>query len=176
MVTWYTGDGTANDFFGVNNGMLQNGASFAPGKVGQAFSLNGINQFVTLPTNVIPYPALGSTSNQALSVDAWFQTNTGGVILGQQGIASPPAAPSGAVPAIYVGTDGFLYVELFWAGSVNPISSTPHQVNDSNAPQSEREARCRGKEGPPRLRERMSRPSCHPSIPAEKMPLNKDKT
>ena len=130
MVAWYTGDGTANDFFGLNNATLQNAAGFAPGMVGQAFSLNGLNQFVSLPPTVIPYPATGATSAQPVSVDAWFSTTAGGVILGQQGAAVPPTVPSGAVPAIYVGTDGFLYAELFWKGTVAPISSAPVKVNN----------------------------------------------
>ena len=113
MVAWYTGDGTANDFFGKNNGAVQNGAGFASGEVGQAFSLNGVDQFVGLPGNLISYPTTGVSSTQPISVDAWFSTTTGGVILGQQGLATPPTVPAGAVPAIYVGTDGFLYAELF---------------------------------------------------------------
>jgi Concanavalin A-like lectin/glucanases superfamily len=129
MVAWYAGEGNTNDSLGTNNGTPQNGTAFAAGKVGQAFSLNGANQFVSLPANFISYPAIG-TGAQPISVDAWFQTVTGGVILGQQGLATPPAAPSGAVPAIYVGTDGFLYVELFWKGSVAPISSFPTKVNN----------------------------------------------
>src|SRR5215471_9771402 len=114
MMAWYTGDGSANDLIGNNNGVPQNGVNFTSGMVGQAFSLNGINQFVSLPSSVIPYPVTNGSSTQPISVDAWFSTTTGGVILGQQGLAAPPSAPSGAVPAIYVGTDGFLYVELFW--------------------------------------------------------------
>jgi hypothetical protein len=129
MTAWYTGDGTANDFLGNNNGTLQNGAGFASGEVAQAFSLNGTNQFVSLPANVIPYPTAGATSAQPISVDAWFRTTAGGVILGQQDVAAP-AMPSGHVPAIYVGTDGFLYAELFWNGTVAPITSAPHLVND----------------------------------------------
>jgi Concanavalin A-like lectin/glucanases superfamily len=129
MTAWYTGDGTANDFLGKNNGTLQNGAGFAAGMVAQAFSLNGTNQFVSLPAGVISYPATGATSTQPITVDAWFSTRTGGVILGQQGVAAP-AMPSGHVPAIYVGTDGLLYAELFWSGAVAPISSAPTEVND----------------------------------------------
>src|SRR5439155_7198079 len=82
IAAWFTGEGTANDFLGSNNGTLQNGAAFAPGKVGQAFSLNGANQFVSLPANFLSYPATGAAT-QPISVDAWFQTVTGGVILGQ---------------------------------------------------------------------------------------------
>jgi hypothetical protein len=128
MTAWYTGDGTPNDFLGKNNGALENGAGFASGIVAQAFSLNGTNQFVSVPAGVIPYPTNGATSTQPISVDAWFSTTAGGVILGQQDVAAP-AAPGGHVPAIYVGTDGFLYAELFWSGSVVPFSSSPVKVN-----------------------------------------------
>ena len=130
IVSWYPGDGNANDFLGARNGALQNGAAFAAGKVGLAFSLNGVNQFVALPANLLPYPAQGSDSTAPLSVDAWFRTTAGGVILGQQANVSPPAIPNGAVPAVYVGTDGMLYVELFWGGVVAPFSSAPRKVND----------------------------------------------
>ncbi|MFB3826075.1 MAG: LamG domain-containing protein [Bryobacteraceae bacterium] len=130
MAAWYSGDGNANDLLGVNHGALQNGATFAPGKVGLAFSLNGNNQFVTLPANLLSYPARGSNSSAPLSADAWFQTSAGGVILAQQGDNAPPLMPNGWIPAIYVGTDGILYAELFWGGSVAPISSAPRRVND----------------------------------------------
>jgi hypothetical protein len=53
-----------------------------------------------------------------MSVDAWFLTTKGGVILAQQGGVSPPVVPASATPAIYVGMDGFLYVELFWKGTL----------------------------------------------------------
>jgi hypothetical protein len=129
MTAWYTGDGTANDFLGKSNATLQNGAVFASGMVAQAFSLNGINQFVSLPAGVIPYPATSATSTQPITVDAWFSTTSGGVILGQQDVAAP-ATPGGHVPGIYVGTDGYLYAELFWKGSVSPISSSPVKVNN----------------------------------------------
>ena len=40
LLAWWPGDGNANDIIGGNQGTLQNGATFAPGLVGQAFSLN----------------------------------------------------------------------------------------------------------------------------------------
>src|SRR5215472_1571900 len=106
-------------FWGKNNGELKGGAGFASGMVAQAFSLNGTNQFVSLPADMLPCPANGATSTRPISVDAWFSTTAGGVILGQ------PGGPSGHVPAIYVGMDGFLYAELFWKGTVAPISKHP---------------------------------------------------
>jgi hypothetical protein len=37
MVGWWRGEQNANDQLGLNNGILQNGATFAPGEVGAAF-------------------------------------------------------------------------------------------------------------------------------------------
>jgi hypothetical protein len=65
MVSWWPGDGNANDIQGGNNGALQNGATFAPGKVGQAFSFDGGDDAV----EVQPNSNLNLTA--ALSIDAW---------------------------------------------------------------------------------------------------------
>src|SRR5207248_6393692 len=59
--------------------------------------------------------------------DTWFQTSTSGVILGQQD-AAVGGSVSGLVPAIYVGTDGLLRVEMFWGGGVRITSAA--RVND----------------------------------------------
>ena len=73
MVAWYPGDGSANDILGGNNGTLQNGAAFAPGKVGQAFSFDGVDDRVQVPTS----PRLDITGNQ-LTIDAWVRPSGGG--------------------------------------------------------------------------------------------------
>ncbi len=51
LVGWWPGEGNANDIIGTNNGVLVNGTGFAPGIVGQAFSFNGTNNYVT---NAVP--------------------------------------------------------------------------------------------------------------------------
>jgi hypothetical protein len=65
MVSWWPGDGNANDIQDGNNGTLENGATFAPGLVGQAFVFNGTNQDVLI----------GSPANLritgAITLDAW---------------------------------------------------------------------------------------------------------
>ena len=45
-VSWWPGDGTAMDIADGDHGTMQNGAAFAAGKVGQAFSLDGLNDIV----------------------------------------------------------------------------------------------------------------------------------
>ena len=49
LVAWWPGEGNADDMAGTNNGTPLNGASFAPGEVGSAFSFNGSNQCVQIP-------------------------------------------------------------------------------------------------------------------------------
>lgn len=65
MVSWWPGDGDANDIAGSNHGILHNGATFASGFVGQAFSFNGSGSYVEVPDS----PSLQLTG--ALSVDFW---------------------------------------------------------------------------------------------------------
>jgi hypothetical protein len=127
LVAWWPGDGTAMDVVGTNHGTLQGGATYVAGKVGQAFSFDGVNSYVQLPLNLFPYPTSG-TGNAPFSFELWFATSAGGVILGQQNTA-PFTPPTGAIPAVYIGTDGKLYSQMFWKGSVDPtVSATP--VND----------------------------------------------
>ncbi len=122
LVDWYSADGNAQDSIGAANGTLQGGATFASGKFGQAFSLNGSTAYVQLPNNLFPIPTSG-TGNTPFSFSAWFQTTTGGVILGQQNSAAF-GNPTQGVPAVYVGSNGHLYAQAFWGGAVNPISSS----------------------------------------------------
>lgn len=81
LVAWWTGNGTANDALGQNDGTLQNGATFAPGKVGQAFKLDGEDDYVTL--GVLP-ELKGAKS---LTIVAWINmadySNSVGSIVGK---------------------------------------------------------------------------------------------
>lgn len=57
LVSWWPADGDALDRIGANHGTLRNAVTFATGKVSQAFSLNGINNFVQVPDNASLRPA-----------------------------------------------------------------------------------------------------------------------
>ena len=48
MISWWTGDLTAADLFGLNNGTLQNGATYAAGMVGDAFSFDDSTSVVRI--------------------------------------------------------------------------------------------------------------------------------
>src|SRR5205085_8814083 len=79
------------------------------------------DDYVALPQNLFPMPTTG-TGNTPLSFEVWFKTTAGGVILGQQDQAPFDTALGGNVCAVYVGTNGHLYAEMFW-GADNPLVS-----------------------------------------------------
>jgi Concanavalin A-like lectin/glucanases superfamily len=45
LVSWWPGDGNANDIAGPNNGQLFGGATYVPGFVGQGFKFDGIDGY-----------------------------------------------------------------------------------------------------------------------------------
>jgi RNA polymerase sigma factor (sigma-70 family) len=65
-VDFWPGEGNANDPKGGNNGAMMNGASFEPGKIGQAFSFDGTNQYVEIPDGPSLSPA------RSFSIVAWI--------------------------------------------------------------------------------------------------------
>jgi hypothetical protein len=67
VVSWWAGDGAANDSIGDNNGVLQMGAGFVAGKVSDAFSFDG----VTGSVQVADAPNLNFAPNAALTFELW---------------------------------------------------------------------------------------------------------
>src|SRR5262249_53092516 len=51
IVAWWRAENNALDSVGANHGMLTNSATFAPGKVGEAFSFEGTNDFMEVPNS-----------------------------------------------------------------------------------------------------------------------------
>ncbi|MBI1928691.1 hypothetical protein HYR99_31160 [Candidatus Poribacteria bacterium] len=68
LVSWWPGDGNANDIVNGNHGTLQNGATFAAGKIGQAFSFDGVDDVIAIPNSATG--SLDVTNNQ-ITIDAW---------------------------------------------------------------------------------------------------------
>ncbi|HEV2210491.1 MAG TPA: LamG domain-containing protein [Verrucomicrobiae bacterium] len=128
MVHWWRGEGNSFDSVGLGDGVLIGGVQFTSGEVGTAFLISGGgDDYIALPPNLFPVPAAGE-GNSPFSFEVWFETTSNGCILGQQD--QPPFASElgGYVPALYVGTNGLLYAELFWATA--PQLITPGPVND----------------------------------------------
>jgi hypothetical protein len=70
VVSWWTGDGTAADRVGTNNGTLQGGATYAAGEAGQAFSLDGTSGWVDVPHSPLLNP-IGP-----FSVECWVRADS----------------------------------------------------------------------------------------------------
>lgn len=69
LISYWAAEGNANDSVGPNSGTLVDGATFAPGVVGQAFSFNGTS-YVQAPTLGLP------TSTEDRSIDLWFRIDS----------------------------------------------------------------------------------------------------
>ena len=66
LVGWWKAEGNADDLVGTNNGTMMNGASFAPGRAGTAFSFDGIDDFVSIGS------APGLMADE-LTIEAWVK-------------------------------------------------------------------------------------------------------
>lgn len=67
MVSWWSGDGNANDVLGTNHGTPQNGATFAPGKIDQAFSFDGVDDYIRVADSPNLRVGVGE-----FTLDAWI--------------------------------------------------------------------------------------------------------
>ncbi len=67
LVSWWRAEASANDVLGGNNGTLQGGATFAPGKVGQAFSFSNLNAWVQVPDAA----NLDFAAGASLTIELW---------------------------------------------------------------------------------------------------------
>ena len=72
LVSWWPGDGNADDVWGGNNGTPEAGVSFVTGEVGQAFHFDSASDQFVQTTNAAN---LGFTGSEPFSIDAWVRTS-----------------------------------------------------------------------------------------------------
>lgn len=70
LVAWWPAENNASDADGTSNGTLTNGATFAVGKVGQAFDLDGVDDFV----GITPAASLDFGTGD-FSIETWVKFN-----------------------------------------------------------------------------------------------------
>jgi len=70
LVSWWKGDGNANDATGAYNSTFMNGITFTDGMVGQAFDFNGIDSQVTFGNTV------GNFDTNDFTVEFWIRTTS----------------------------------------------------------------------------------------------------
>ncbi len=116
-VSWWAAEGDASDAFRRNTGTLQNGAGFASGVAGQAFTFDGVSQAVR-----IPYAP--SLTSAAFSVEAWVnptgqvsQAFVFGQSYGRQLIVR--VGNQGLFVAFVVSTDPWTFFEVVGSGEIS---------------------------------------------------------
>src|SRR5262245_47555761 len=69
LVSWWSGNGHANDIVDGNAGKLHNGTTFATGMVSQAFSFDGIDDSVAVPK------ASNLNVGNQITIDFWMKAD-----------------------------------------------------------------------------------------------------
>ncbi len=95
LVSWWKGNGNANDFLGTNNGAVTGGLLYETGKVGRAFVFDGIDDGISIP-------ASASLNVQDLTFEAWVN----------------PASQTQAMPLLeYANSNGLAGVHIWINGN-----------------------------------------------------------
>lgn len=148
MVSWWGGDNNALDMVGGNHGTLMGGTTYASGMVGEAFSFDGVNDYVEIPHSA----SLNLTSG--LTLDTWFKANTAGDGTlfsksdsnGSESVTSYALAinPDGSFNMVLYGTypaDNWVtapglftigqwyHVALTWDGTYGPVDNVKLYLN-----------------------------------------------
>ena len=87
LISRWAGDGTASDSAGTNHGIMQNGAAFGAGVDGQAFSLDGVDDYVRVPFS----PTFDFSATNAFTVMTWVNPRVVGAF-GAVVVKCPPNA------------------------------------------------------------------------------------
>jgi hypothetical protein len=118
LAAWWPGNGDANDYAGTNNGTLQGGASYTNGMVGQAFSFDGINQYMTSSTEGLTNITNSFTMEfwayptASLNITTEGTTGTPGTCCQRYAIFPSQSGSSSAGAGVSVGTNGISVFEL----------------------------------------------------------------
>jgi hypothetical protein len=120
LISLWRGESNALDSVGNNHGALINGAGFAPGVKGQAFRLDGINDYIRIPDS-----ASLDLSNE-FTVEMWFRRDsTGAGTLLDKRNNSSTVCNYGAVMAPQWGFQLFYDDPTVYQGNEFEISFSP---------------------------------------------------
>ncbi len=123
LVSWWSGDGNPEDLYDLNDLTAHNGATFGPGKVSKALSLDGVDDYFTVADN----GSLNPGTND-FTYEFWLKTTdiTFGYILEKR-----VGCGGGSFYSVHVQDTGVIAVELDDSSGTNYnviISTIP--VND----------------------------------------------
>lgn len=127
IVSWWQGQGNANDIIGTNNGILEGGIEFAPGEVGLAFLYNNLTNDVRIPAG----QNLDLGAGTGFTLEAWI--NCANVNVPDPIFEWDSAGGSDWGVHFYAGTSpGALYANVVDSGSVWHTFSSGNGVVTSN--------------------------------------------
>ena len=111
LVAWWAGDNNANDLSSnANHGTLQGAATYAPGKVGNAFSFAANADYVSVPDHAALNAGTGD-----FSMDAWIRTTSSS----QMFVVSKTSGPSGSTVGYYFQISGGFFAYGLHDGTHN---------------------------------------------------------
>lgn len=124
-VSWWRAENDALDFVDGNHGTLQNGATFAAGRVGRAFSFDGSDDYLDVPDS----SSLDTTS--ALTIEAWVKPATAKyhrVITkwGTAGFRTFSVDMNGGSAVFYTSPDGSGYHAIATPAGAVPVAQWTH--------------------------------------------------
>jgi hypothetical protein len=132
LVGWWTGDGSAADYLGADNGTLQGGATAtSAGKVAQCFSFDGVAGYVQIPNA----PALNPAT---FTVEFWVlftsldSPASGNSPAGEQYLVFKQNTRTGDFEGIYVGKERGPGGDIF-VTTVTSAAGVPAEVDSTNS-------------------------------------------
>ena len=140
LISWWTGNLTAGDLLGTNNGTLQNGVTYVPGEIGYAFSVDGVSEYVSVPDS----PSLRLSNGAPYTLGAWVFRKTSSLpfhVMGKRDPSNPnfyqmgydgssPNVPTNAWTLLIDTFDGATYRRYYNGNVVESYPVTPN----TNAP------------------------------------------
>ena len=103
IISWWSGDNNALDLVGTSPGTMMNGATYTTGKVGEAFNLDGVDDYIQVPS------LTGANFPLTFTLDAWVKVSaypsvTERVIAGMAGGYQLNLLPDGRIKFGFSGT------------------------------------------------------------------------
>lgn len=123
IFSWWKAENDPNDSIGTNHGTLLGGATFAQGKVGQAFSLDGTDDSV-----MIPKIAEWDFGTASFSITSWFKSGT----TGYRNIIRYDSGSAGGLWGIRFETGGKIQFLIANINRTGAGLTTPLSYSDNN--------------------------------------------
>jgi hypothetical protein len=117
LISWWRAENNGLDSFGANHGLVTNGTTYAHGQVGQAFLLDGVNDYIQITDAASLRPA-------SITLESWVQFSATGtrIVMGK-----PVGTGASDSYQIYVGggTLGAFVGDAVGAGTALTIPFAP---------------------------------------------------